>query len=291
MKHSRHKYKDPNKSLLHKWFAKRFKMGAQEPLLHVPLHNNTKNQRNLYRQSRSGCAYLAFGHLSPIKLTFELSEDYPSSAHRHLEALNMICREISGFTFIARSLTGGRYEVVIHLFDPHRQSKAFICPALVNLSYNDDKTSMYLTLWVPKEKLADVNEHLELVSEESSKNFSIERIFPRRWFRVRLVGPSAHKEAQRIAENKEAHLEAINDTENRLTESMGSTIGRYLEEKTANFTYYNTVPKTVDVVFKNSEGRLLWHKLVKNRAHLVGGHRDIERLLTEDCFQIKPDYM
>lgn len=289
VKHARHKYKDPDKSLLHKWFAKRFKMETQsEQLRHMPIHNSTKNRRNLYRQSRSGCAYIALGHLSAIKLKFQLSKD-DLDLSSHLELLNRICREISGFTFLAKSLRSGRYEIAIHLFDPDRQSKTHTCVSLVTISQRSEDL-LYLTLWVPRDKLTEVTCSLDLISKESDRKFSIERIYPKDCVRIRLVGPSAYKEAMRIADNKDNHLTAIKDVEERLSEKMGSTIGRHLQEEQASFTYYNTVPMTVDVVFKNSGGRLLWHKLVKNRAHLVGGYRDIGDLLKEDCFQIKPDY-
>lgn len=291
LRHCRHKFKDTNKSLLHKWFAKRFKMGTEEPLIHVPMFNNTKNQRNLSRQSKFGCAYLSLAHLVSIELTLA-SFKTPCDVEKQLEALNRLANQVSGFTFLARALEQGHYELVIHLYKPDSSWKEYICPALVSLyrpSVRSDDCAR-LTLWVPREKSQAVLEHLQAISDNCEKKFDIRMIKPADSIRIRLVGPNAHSEAAKIARGKVKHENAIKDAVMKLDSSFGLTIGRHLEEKLASFTYYRTYPLIVDMVLNSAEGRKLWYTLVKNKAHLVGGHRDIERVLSNDCFRLSPDF-
>lgn len=282
-KHVKHKYKDSFKCLLHKWFAKRFKMGQEGALEHVPLYNNTKNQRNLYRQSCYGCAYLSLAHLIPLRINFKkqnLDDD--------LDYLNRLTKEVSGFTFCAQSLIKGQYEIVIHMFNP--DTNEYICPAFTNLhGANVKQPNCEITLWVPRNKFQEIYNNLIVISEQFNREYQIDQVYPKDWTRVRLVGPSAHEQALKISESQKIHKSAILDVKKKLNLSFGLTIGRFVEEKVANFIYYYTKPTVVDIVFKGPEGRMLWHKLIKNKAHLVGGHRDIDRLLVADCFKLIPD--
>lgn len=290
-KHCRHKFKDTNKSLLHKWFAKRFKMGTDESFLHIPMFNSTKNQRNLSRQSKFGCAYLSLAHLVSIELTLASFKDV-CDVEKQLEALNQLANQVSGFTFLARALEQGHYELVIHLYKPDSSWEEYVCPALVSLhrppSRSDDNAR--LTLWVPREKSRTVFEHLQAISDNCEPNFDVRMIKPVDSIRIRLVGPNAHSEADKIATGKAKHENAIKDATMKLDTSFGLTIGRHLEEKLASFTYYRTYPLIVDIVLRTAKGRMLWHKFIKNKAHLVGGYRDIERVLSNDCFRLSPDF-
>lgn len=277
-KHARHKFKDSNKTVLHKWFAKRFKMSQEQPLEHVPLHNNTKNQRNLYRQTRYGCVYLSFAHLVAIKIDLE----YNTAT---VERLNKLANSISGFTFSAISLESGRYEIAIHLFKSSadgqtaKGKRLHLCPALVN----NHKT--HLLLWIPRLMVQQVQEQLEKIDVP----FSL--IMARDCVRIRLLGPESRSEAMKIAEDKNKHQDAIQDVDRRLlpSQEFGASIGRFIRESNADFIYYQTKPVAVDVVFRNKAGRMLWHQLVKNKAHLVGGKRDVDNLLTANCFKLEPD--
>lgn len=47
----------------------------------------------------------------------------------------------------------------------------------------------------------------------------------------------------------------------------------------------------MDLIFKGKQGRLLWHILVKNKAHLVGGYRDLDRLLPVKKYKLIPDHI
>lgn len=282
MRHARHRFKDPNKTLLHKWFAKRFKMdrSSEGTVEFVPLHNNTKNFRNLYRQTQNGCAFISMAHLVAIKV------EGPYNT-KTIDSLNRLTTSISGFTFAARSLEFGKYEVVIHLYDTSESStdrkQIYLCPAIVRYHEN------FWTIWVPRALATRVGQLLDSIELTHS------RINPRDSVRIRIVGPEAQNEALKIASDTKKHEEAIDDVANRLPKSFkfNSTIGRFLEEKSALFTYYQTWPLSVDVVFRNKRaGRLLWYNLVKNRAHLVGGRRDFDELLVKrfaESFQLKPD--
>lgn len=290
-KHRGHNYKDPNKCLLHNWFAKRFRMISEGELKHVPLHNSTKNQRNLYRQTRYGCAYLSLAHLVPIQLELGCQADSFISTNQ-LENLNKFTMGTSGFTFCAKSLARGNYETVVHLYKLNTSPREYLCYSLVSLSGCRDREKpldLKLTLWVPRVNYEEVFEILASISRGCVNEFVIKRINPRDWIRVRLLGPEARDEALKIANNESEHKSASQDTDMRLNSSLGLTIGRYIDEKSTSFTYYNTKPHTVDIVFKSKEGKMLWYKLIKNRAHLVGGYRDLDRLLVSECFQIKPD--
>lgn len=285
------KLKDPNKGLLHKWFAKRFKIGAEEPLLNIPLHNNTKNQRNLARQSKFGCAYLSLAHLVPIQLILSPSK-HVCSLNKQIDSLNLLANEISGFTFSARALEKGHFEVAIHFYKPNSDPREYICPALVSLVKapirNEEATR--LTMWIPRSKIEEVFQHLQVISSQCDDKFDVLRLKPKDITRIRLVGPSSHDVATGIALTKSKHESAIKDSTVKLDASFGLTIGRHLEDKVASFTYYNTYPSIVDVIFKGSQGKMLWYKLIKNKAHLVGGYRDIERVLPGDRFNLSPDY-
>lgn len=99
-------------------------------------------------------------------------------------------------------------------------------------------------------------------------------------------------------ETTSAHYLAQGDASQRLGSandyrgsSFGLTIGRYVEEESVDFIYYNTEPKVVDLIFKGKRGRLLWHILVKNKAHLVGGYRDLDRLLSIEKYKLVPDHI
>jgi len=288
-KHSRHKYNEPFKSLLHKWFAKRFKMGDEGAMNYVPMYNNTKNQRNLYRQTRYGCAYLSMNHLIAVQLVLCRPEEYHLAVQ--LEQLNRISCPVSGFTFCAQSIEKGKYEVVVHLYKLDSLPREYICPAIVEIkgAQEGDNMDPLLTMWIPRNNYQEILNYLETISRDCTKQFKISTIYPRDWIRVRLIGPNARDECCKVALDKERHKAAIEDATLRL-DQFGLTIGRHIEEKSANFTYYNTDPIVADIVFKKQAGRMLWHQLVKNKAHLVGGFRDLDRLLVADCFKLVPDF-
>lgn len=290
-KHRRHKYKNPDKCLLHNWFAKRFKIASEGELKYVPLYNSTKNQRNLYRQTRYGCAYLSLAHLVPIQLELSgLKED--SVLTNQLENLNRFTLEVSGFTFCAKSLEMGNYEIAVHLYKLNTLPREYLCYSLVSLSRNEENneySGRTFTLWVPRVNFEEVFETLTSISKDCIKEFKVKKIYSRDWIRTRLIGPEAREEAIKIANDVSKHESASEDTDMRLNLSLGLTIGRYFEEISTSFTYYHTKPYTVDVVFKLKEGKMLWYKLIKNKAHLVGGYRDLNRLLVAEWFQVKPD--
>ena len=285
-KSRRHVYKHKNKCLLHKWFAKRFRIERTATgLEQVPLHNNTKNQRNLYRQTRYGCAYLSMAHLVAIQV-----ENENNLTTR--EELNKLTKSISGFTFSAKALESGRYEIVVHLFRPkalatsepasleHVEKKfktpnrEYICPAYV-INNNNNK---HLILWLPR---SNADEVIELYRDLTPLSFK--KIQPCEWVRVRLIGPKAREEALKIVEEKEGQQKVMEDVDRRLllSHGFGVTLGRFEDPNSAaSFTYYQTEPPTVDVVFRHKAGRTLWHKLIKNKAHLVGGKRDVDNLFS-----------
>lgn len=277
-KYKGRQYKDLNKSILHKWFAKRFKIERKkEGLEQIPLHNNTKNQRNLYRQTLAGCAYLSFAHLISIKINLP----YETAT---LDLLNKLTLSIAGFTFSARSLESGKYEVAVHLFElteGKSKDREHICPALVS---NRDT---HLLLWVPREKLLNVKTQLDLIE------VPYDIIMPHKCVRIRLLGPDSHTEAAKISEDAEKLKEAVEDVDRRLgrTRDFGVSIGRLVQEKDIDLVYYQTKPRSVDLVLRDRPGRLLWHKLVKNKAHLVGGWRDVNVLMAGSYFRLMPDHM
>lgn len=215
-RHTRHKYKDLNKCLMHKWFAKRFKMCQQSSLIHVPLYNNTKNQRNLYRQTRYGCAFISMAHLNALQLTFDPCLSV-GELKCQLMQLNQLAFEISGFTFNARALSNTNYETLIHLYKPTDKpstERDYICSVMAHLGgvgniecpertkqYRDaSRQPAQLTIWVPKEKLKDLADYLNQVAENfGEKRFSLRKISPAEQTRVRLVGPDAWDQAMRVS--------------------------------------------------------------------------------------------
>lgn len=289
------KHHDPllanqTKSLLHKWFAKRFKMDSD----YVPVHNNTKNQRNLKRQLRYGCAYFSYAHMNSLEICV-------SDASKNLklvrETLNQLTYSISGFTFCAQALDEKRYEVCVHLYEPlvsgeERQTRDYICPALVSLRAADDVKDAKFCIWCDRVHLERVSQLLDsTLSDLKEKNLvSITKALPQHVMRIKLVGQNAYEESARIVADKSQHKAALEDTERRLPRRLGAAIGRFRAENLyTDYIYYNTYPSSVDIVFKNREGKLIWHKMIKNKAHIVGGRRDVERLLSEGCFRLQPD--
>lgn len=289
-KHKRQSNKNSNKCLLHDWFAKRFKMTSNGDMPRIPLQNNTKNKRNLYRATRYGCAYLSLAHLTPIRLQLSCPKE-GLHLRNQLQNLNRFTIEVSSFTFCAKSLEKGNYEVAVHLYRLEPPQREHLCCALVSFSgFEDDESKQPdLTLWVPKDNLQDVYDTLTTISEGCSKQFAINKICPSECIRMRFVGPNAHYEASKIAINKDLHQIARQDCDMRLNSTLGLSIGRQVKEGSAIFTYYNTKPSVVDIVFKSKAGKILWYKLIKNKAHLVGGLLDLNQLLVEKCFQLEPD--
>lgn len=275
-KHASAKYDDPHKCLLHKWFAKRFKIGSlNESLKYIPLRNNTKNQRNLYRQTRYGCAYYPLVHLMPIQLNLSTIS---WQLDKQLLQVNQLADEVAGFTFCAQAMRQGRYEVSVKLLNLDAQTREHLCTGLSSFSRSQESSKNnvpdLLTLWIPRGEYDKVYKYLEKISTMCDPTFTLTRIYPRDWTRVRLVGPSAYEDALKIADDKDVHQKAIEDANFRLSPKLGSLIGRCIEEKFASFVYYNTRPQKVDIVLKTAGGRMLWHKLVKNKAHLVGGYHN-----------------
>lgn len=292
-KHARHQYKNPNKFLLHKWFAKRFKLHQGDKLDQVPLFNNTKNQRNLYRQTIYGCAYLSMSHMAAMQVNFKHNLDDLLLDYQ-LNLLNRLTRQVSGFTFQAQALKKGRYELAIHIFKPNSRPSEYLCTLYATLkeSQKQDKakkTGSQLNLWIPRSHFDEIHDYLKTISEDSSADFTITKLSIQDYARVRLIGPDCRKAATKITSDLESHKSVVEDVGLRLNCSLGISIGRFVEEKHVDFTYFNTKPQTVDVVFKKKPGRMLWHELVKNKAHLVGGLRDLENLMQNDCLKLKPD--
>lgn len=280
--------KNPKKSLLHKWFAKRFKMDSD----HVPVHNSTKNQRNLKRQLRYGCAYLSFLHMNTLDI---IVKEPAKNLKLVRERLNQLTKTISGFTFCAQALNEKRYEVCVHLYETvkqEEQDRQYICPALVSIRYDVEEKDVIICLWVNRNHIERISKLIEFHLEDLTKKpvIEINRVEPRDTVRIRLVGQNAYEEVGKVIEDKSLHKAAIEDAEKRLPKRLGSSIGRfYVPNCYTNCIYYNTYPRAVDIVLRNREGKLEWHKMIKNKAHLVGGYRDVERLLTDDCFMLKPD--
>lgn len=281
-KHSKHDFQDPTKCLIHKWFAKRFKLAKDEPWKNVPLYNNTKNRRNLYRQSVYGCAYFSMGHLIPISLTLCIPDKKSKFMMLdQLEKLNKLTNESSGFTFCAISLEKCRYELTIKLFDVRQE---YICDALVYLdNYDDPKSSTKITLWVPRDKHQNICDKLRTISADCKHPFEISTIMPRELIRIRLVGPDARERALSICEDREKHEMAISETDIKCRRVFGCLMGRFEKGIVTDVIYFNTEPNIVDIVFKGPKGRMLWYKLIKNNSHLVGGQRDFEILGSSAC--------
>lgn len=268
-KHLGHHFKDGSKCLLHKWFAKRFKMEHFGILKNLPLHNSTKNQLNLYRQSLYGCAYISMAHLVRIRLDF--NQGVRGQIISLLDQLNSLTNCISGFTFSAEALELGEFEITVKLFSP---AKEFICNALVFLSNYSKCCPSYLTMWLPKENSVEILRRLEEISELSKVKFRCSLQSTSDILRIRLLGPNSHLRALSISTNLHENTKARDQVVTQIHKSLGLSIGRFIEEDNLDVIHYNTDPITVDIVLKGPSGRLLWCKLVKNKAHLVGGYRD-----------------
>lgn len=281
-KHAKPNYpKDPWKCLLHKWFAKRFKMAKDEPWCHVPMYNNTKNQRNLQRQTIYGCAFISMAHLVSIQLDLcKPTKDNKYILINQLETLNQLAREASGFTFCSRALESGRYETIVKMFD---ETKEFICEAIVFLTnYKEEDVPSILTLWVPRKYHSIIKSNLERISSACRQSFCVKTIMPKDSVRFRLLGPDARERALQLISKgdlQDVHKLTMKEADIRCKSCFKYQLGRHIEGQHISCTYYNTKPRAVDIIVKGPEGRLLFHKLIKHKAHLVGGYRDYDRLI------------
>lgn len=189
-----------------------------------------------------------------------------------LRCLNRLCNPASGFTFLAKSICDGHYEVLTYLYKLDQYPYGFICPARITFI---DMTK--LLLWIPQNKYESV---LEQVMTSLNKLDSLS-ICKGNMMRFRLVGPNCIKEACRICPSSGGLLGVIKESQLRLSQAYSASIGRRVtvsENQTSiSFIYFNSAPKMIDIILPiKTKSKMVWYELIKNRAHLMGGMRDLE---------------
>ena len=153
----------PDRSLLHVWFAKRFKMDRVHGII-IPIKNSTKNQRNLFRKSKDHCVYY---YMSPYLRSFEIS-GRKSDISRTL--MDMI-----PFKMHYHEELDDHFRIEIHGEDKK-------CIEL-ELLFLPNKTLVFCHFSVAQEVEKVLSNHFDTMFTSSSDKYE----------RIRLVGPEADK--------------------------------------------------------------------------------------------------
>lgn len=223
----------------------------------------------------------------------------PANVGTVKQHLNKLTDETSGFTFCAQAIEAKNYEVCLHLYEPSSQQeqgaeRKYLGPAFV--SFSDavrEKDTAKLRIWVCRGIINQVMQHVDSILSclsDLKMPVSAKKIPPSEIIRIRMIGQNAYDELSKVITDQNSHKAATEAAERRLPTQLGASIGRCLKDSDhMHLIYFNTHPRCVDLVLSQRQGKLLWHKLIKNKAHLVGGYRDVERLMTGNCFELKPD--
>lgn len=248
---------DANRTLLHIWFAKRFKLELIWSKS-VPISNNTKNQRNLYKMAKSGvCFYYISSFLKVISVNYGDKQE-------------LIVNLIKGV--VKKDVnTNCSIETTFHVLDG--------TTAIGYVSLIWDTNSNSVTIWMHRAATEFIVDLLTANGFEISDQDQLERF--------KLIGSDSRKTLSRIG------FQDI-DLEPLFTSSLGfvrvikttEKLSQDLESCSKPFcnnvieaVLINTSTPTrtcVDLVVKKIAAKSVWNKLVTNRDHLVGGLRDLK---------------
>lgn len=265
----RRKKSKKDKTPIHNWLAKRFKMDKNT---HFPLVNSTKNQRSLYRKARDSCAYFYEPSLQPLKIKLLMKSRTVEST---INSLNRLCNPATGFTFLAKSIQDGNYEVLSYIYTLDQYPLGFICP--IRMTFLNKTT---LLLWIPQAKFEMVLDQIKLALNcPSDVDEILLGLFRAKMMRFRLIGPKSYEEASRICPSTVDLRSKLNKLSQSYQTSIGCRTTVVVEQHQTSITFikYNSTPLMIDVTIPiKAKGKLIWYELIKNRSHLMGGMRDLE---------------
>ncbi|KAF7487789.1 hypothetical protein SSS_10851 [Sarcoptes scabiei] len=260
-RHWKKRSKDPRKSDLHVWFAKRFKLVFCWNQF-VPYKNNVKNQRILYRNLTKG--YTAF-YLPFVK--FVLIEN------------SNFCDHISEFCSaedneFLRDIPDGNI-LTIHLHQPGKYPDCLIGPCRIIKMNRGKKFLLMIHILVCEELISKFNENHQMSYEilECSQ--------------IQLFGKESLKRIKNKVLSK-FQLEGVPfdqfqffDIKNQIKldgwEEFLTKINRPNEESIAikRIIISNSI-ESLTIIVPRQILRKVWNSINFNMAHLVGGIRDLE---------------
>lgn len=266
--------KDPRRTLLHLWFAKRFKLEFKWNQL-VPYKNNNKNQRVLFRCSKRG--YTVF-YMSFIKsFLIEYQQDGKS------KLIELIARFCSKNDLEILSTTSDDIQFNFYLYQKDQYPLKLIGPCSL--------------VWISNSNYLLVSTHISIYNDVvdifSSNNF-LQILQDFNCSHIRLYGSKAKSLLTSRLSNSKDSCHEIDVKSNELTafQTNDKTFTKmnlldFIESCRKDIKECKTIDialklfsqnsfEAVDVIIKNCDLKIIWNKINRNMSTLVGGLRDMQ---------------
>lgn len=272
--------KDPKRTVLHLWLAKRFKL-VLEYDLHLPYRNNVKNQRLLYRCAKKGYAIFYLPQFKSMLLDFSRT-----TKEACLEALKPFIR------FDQEKLSNLQLNhcCEVHLYD---LAQHFLGP--IRCLWLEDGKHLWLTAHI------SIFDKVQQLLKELSSSHSIPIVPSNQHSFIRMYGPNAVKHlVKKFSINRQALLNLPSNQARAFTATKEETktITPFTFVST-NFTNKSELSLciignalghlgAIDLVVPNEQVKPFWHKLNENMSQLVGGQRDEQFFAIETCTPLFP---
>ncbi|XP_053205234.1 uncharacterized protein LOC128389637 [Panonychus citri] len=271
-----------DRSLLHLWFVKRFKMINLFNQL-VPNYNTTKNLRKLHRMSKKGCIHFYFPYYKSIIV--------------RIDDIDLVSKKLGQFTksnfdsFFSGPVALGFTSKWVQFFKDSDSQSQIMGPGYLIF----DKKNNILIIWC----------HTLIHSEISNKLFFIcggkvsddEKIYQL----FSLIGSESLHHLKKTLGDCGSFLPDNFQDGNILTIEGDKILNEPIGEKSSqphrrieisqdnneNLTsliIHMVKMNNRELIFLSTpypKAKDFWYKLVKNRTHLVGGLRDIKLLTSE----------
>lgn len=286
----------PDRTILHFWFAKRFKLksiwGCQ-----IPIHNCTKNQRNLYKRANNNSVFYYIPFWSCLEF------DYSSSNKQNLvDLLSKFTNEQVGFSFGAKIFDQNDIQGNGVLFKPNHYPYQVIGP--VDFMWNSQLNKLWLWTHISVydslfDEITKFNNEPEI--KISKKKNCLERF--------RVIGPLSLKTISKLIKFDLNDIQSIS-TPNSLTYIQQKDNSVELIQPEQSFVWtsngqddddeqnsiiicnnnnrYNN-KYCVDLITTTNSAKSTWYQLTENRNYLAGGYRDLKSLCLYTSSLMFPD--
>lgn len=258
---------DPRWTILHIWFAKRFKLNLQWNIF-VPIKNNVKNQRILYRSTKHG--YTVF-YLPFIK-SFLLEYSALSDDSYFLQFLSKFCSNEDIFKL---KNTPSDHSCTILLYEHNEYPFKLIGPC----SFTKNKfSSYYLTM----HKIVG-----EILMKEFFKHSNKITLKELCCSHICLIGPKSldrlnKKLSKQITFDKDFgnSSKCFNITQNitiNFTNFLDQIIDSNLKDRLIMLKNYHLgTLQVTEITVPNKYLKKIWSEINVNMPHLVGGIQDLQ---------------
>lgn len=280
--------KDPRRTPLHLWFAKRFKFITKWNIL-IPYKNNCKNQRLLYRCGKNG--YNVF-YMPFIKHLFL---DYNSSKDALFVLLSHFMSDHDLKSLINLSDTQ-HCTIFLHKYDQYPLQ--LIGPLQCTLFARQNSLMV-------SSHVSTVQSLVDSLAPHFGESFGIRKNVP--LSHIRLYGAKASQHLNRLfyptkkflgdklplnqlsffqvqrkvktpdsecTAEPEQFIEQVNAPSDTTKQQMPPTIIAFQRHFIGKL-------ESIDLLVANSHLKAIWNRLTENMSHLVGGFRDLEVLALE----------